>query len=94
MKHFLYIIYSPKIDKFYVGETHNLKQRIHNHNQHSYKGAFTKSAEDWSVKLSFETQDKSEAVFLEKFIKRMKSKKFILKIIDNPNILKDILEKK
>ena len=37
---------------------------------------------------------KEDAQYLEKFIKRMKSKKFILKIIENPIILDDILSKK
>tara|TARA_R100001369_G_C3287289_1_gene163226 strand:+ start:116 stop:253 length:138 start_codon:yes stop_codon:yes gene_type:complete len=44
--------------------------------------------------LQTETLSKEDAIFLEKFIKRMKSKKFIRKIVDNPGILKDILEKK
>jgi putative endonuclease len=92
--HFLYIIYSPKTDKFYVGETTNVEQRLALHNQHSFKKAFTTSAKNWVIKLSFECKSREEALDLERFIKRMKSKVFIQKIIKDPNILKDILNKK
>jgi len=91
--HYLYIIFSEKTDKFYIGETHNIESRIEKHKTHSYENSFTKIAEDWELKLSFECKDRNEALFLEKFIKRMKSKKFIQRIIDEPEILNDILFK-
>ena len=91
--HYLYIIYSKKLGKFYIGETPNVLIRLKLHNTHHFAKSFTKSATDWEVKLAFECVNKVNALFLEKFIKRMKSKKFIEKIIDNPLMLKDILEK-
>ncbi|MGO1728458.1 MAG: GIY-YIG nuclease family protein [Flavobacteriaceae bacterium] len=51
--HVLYIIYSRKLDKFYSGETTNLKHRLDLHNNHSFKKAYTKAANDWKVKLNF-----------------------------------------
>jgi putative endonuclease len=92
--HFLYIIYSKSSDKFYVGETYNIKERILQHNTHQYKYAFSKIAQDWEIKLIKELRSKEDAIFLERFIKRMKSKKFILKVIDNSDILDDILKKR
>jgi len=92
--HYLYIIFSNSLNKFYVGESHNIEERLFKHNMHSYKGAFSKIANDWHIVLSKNCNSKKEALFLEAFIKRMKSKKFILKIIDNPAILDDILSKK
>ena len=91
--HYLYIIYSPKVNKFYVGETDNIALRLLKHNNHSYEGSFTKIAEDWEVVLSFECSSKSQSLSLEKFIKRMKSKRFIQKIIENPKILDEIISK-
>lgn len=46
------------------------------------------------IVFSKELESKDDAIYLERFIKRMKSKTFIFKIIDNPNILDDILSKK
>ncbi len=77
-----------------MGETPNTSIRLQQHNNHYFKTNFTKSANDWILKLSFKCDDKKHAVFLEKFTKRMKSKVFIEKIIKNPDILSDILIKK
>jgi len=90
--HFLYIIYSKKINRYYIGETPDVTIRINLHNQHYFKRNFTKASSDWELRLSFECETKSEALFLEKFIKRMKSKVFIKKTIKNPLILVDILK--
>ncbi|PCJ98813.1 MAG: excinuclease ABC subunit C [Flavobacteriaceae bacterium] len=94
MKHFLYIIYSKTLDKFYIGETPNIQNRIQQHNQHYFKTNFTKSANDWSIVLSKKCDSKENAIYLEKFVKRMKSKKFVLKLIANPQILDDLLNKR
>jgi len=92
--HYLYIIYSSSLNKYYVGETPNIDIRLQQHNNHYFKTNFTRSAGDWTLKLSYKCDNKKQAVFLEKFTKRMKSKVFIEKIIRNQNILSDILIKK
>jgi len=92
--HYLYIIFSDSLNKYYVGETHNLEERLFKHNNHSYKGAFSNITEDWRIVFSKKCDSKKEALFLEAFIKRMKSKKFIQKVIHNPSILDDILNQK
>ena len=92
--HYLYIIYSKSCDKFYTGETYDLIKRIEQHRNHLYQNSFTKIATDWELVLQFECNNRQNAVFLEQFIKRMKSKKVIAKIILTPLILEDILLKK
>jgi putative endonuclease len=92
--HILYIIYSKSQNKYYVGETNNIEERIVKHNTHYYNNSFTKIAEDWELKFTFEFENKEDAIYLEKFIKKMKSRVFIEKIINNPEIVKDILLKK
>jgi putative endonuclease len=89
--HFLYIIYSPSKNTYYIGETHNIDERLIKHREHSYYGSFTKIANDWVTVLNYACSSKNDALFLEAFIKRMKSKKFIIKVIENPTILTDIL---
>ncbi len=92
--HFLYIVYSKSQNKYYVGETNNVEERVVKHNLHFYDNSFTKIAEDWELKFSFECENKEVAIYLEKFIKKMKSRIFIEKIIANPEIVMDILLKK
>ena len=90
----MYILFSKSKTKYYVGETHNITERLLRHNDHTYTNSFTKIANDWEVILSFECLNKSEALYIERFIKRMKSNVFVKKIIQNPEILNDILSKK
>ena len=94
MSHFLYILFSKSKTKYYIGETHNITARLLRHNDHTYNNSFTKIANDWEVFLTFECSNKLDALYLERFIKRMKSKVFVKKIIQNPEILNDILSKK
>ena len=89
--HYLYIIHSKSTDKFYIGETHNIAERLQKHNEHSYTNSFTKIASDWKLALQFDCVNRDNALLLERFIKKMKSRKFIEKIIAQPNILQDIL---
>ena len=91
--HYLYILHSKTVNTFYVGESHDLNERLLKHNQHIYDGSFTKIASDWETVLTFECVSKNQAVSLEKFIKKMKSKVFIQKLITNPEILNDIINK-
>jgi putative endonuclease len=91
MSHFLYVLFSKSKSKYYVGETHDITERLLRHNYHTYDDSFTKIANDWEVVLTIECLNKIDALYLERFIKRMKSKVFVKKIIQNPEILTDIL---
>jgi putative endonuclease len=92
--HYFYIIYSKLLDKYYVGESEYPTRRVELHNGHYFKKAFTKSANDWALKLVFECENKGKAQKLERFVKRMKSRKFIEKIIANQSILETIYSSK
>ena len=52
MKYCVYIIYSIKLDKFYVGETSDFKNRLEEHKTGFYKNSFTAKAQDWELFLS------------------------------------------
>ena len=92
--YFVYIIYSLKLDNYYVGTTDNVEKRLQKHNLKVYADSFTCKGIPWELRFSY-LCDKSETAYkLERFIKRMKSRKFILKIIEDKTILDDICEKK
>ena len=92
--HYLYIIHSKSINRFYIGESSDVIHRLDQHNSHYFKKSFTNAAQDWIIVLSKKCSSKEDALFLERFIKKMKSKKFIQKIINDPTILDQILTKK
>ncbi len=77
MPHYFYILYSEKANKYYIGETHNVDERIKKHNEHFYKNSYTKISDDWKLTLTFECFYNEEAIFFEKFFKRIKSIRFI-----------------
>lgn len=92
--HYLYILYSDKISRYYIGESPDIVNRLEQHNAHYFKKAFTKAADDWEIVVSMQLNSRKDAIYLEKFIKRMKSKTFIQKIVKDNDILLDILSKK
>ncbi len=85
--HFIYIIHSANLSRYYVGETINVEGRIGQHNQSHYESASTRFSQDWQLKLVFQTVTKSEALIVEKYIKSMKSKRFIEKLINDESFL-------
>ena len=74
--YYVYILHAPNFDKYYVGQTGNLSQRIATHN--SLKGhRYTSKYAPWELVASFSFKDRSSAMLVEKYIKKRKSKTFI-----------------
>ena len=86
-----YILYSPSLDKYYSGiTTTDLGSRLQKHNNSAYGSHFTSHANDWELRLNIPCEDYSMARKIEMYLKRMKSRKFIEKII-NDKAEKEIL---
>ena len=78
---FCYILYSGKIDRYYVGVCADLEIRLERHN--SGWGKYTKRGIPWKI-VHFENfLTKSEALKRERQIKKMKSRKYIESILEN-----------
>lgn len=80
MTFYTYILYSKKIDRYYIGSTGNLEERLKRHNQGRSK-ATKAGAPEWVLVFSQQFPSKAEAVARELFLKRMKSRSFIEKLI-------------
>lgn len=85
--HYFYIIYSYSTDSYYIGETRNLENRIKKRNNHTFQKAYTKKAIDWEYVLKYECSNRLNAQKIERFVKKMKSRIFIQKLINNPDII-------
>jgi len=77
--YFVYILFSETINKFYIGQTSNLSERLKKHNSH-HKG-FTGKANDWKIMYHEIFESKNEASNREREIKSWKSRIKIEKII-------------
>ena len=79
MEYFVYILYSKKLDKYYIGTSHDPQQRLRYHN--IGKKGWTKSGIPWTIVFVKRFDDKKIAMKKERFIKKQKSKRFIENII-------------
>jgi len=88
-----YILFSDKLNKFYVGATQeDVSKRIEKHNQSSYgKHRFTAVADDWKLFLFIPASDYAHAIRLERKIKSMKSVKYIQNLIMYPELLNKLV---
>ena len=75
----MYILYSVKLDKYYVGACTNISRRLSEHNIGHSK--FTKTGIPWQLMLTEEFATLIEAKQRERRIKQMKSRKYIEKLI-------------
>jgi len=77
--YFVYIIYSSKIDKYYIGFTSDINDRLAKHNRKS-KG-FSNAGRPWKLVYSERFVTKKEAMSREKQIKRWKNRQRIDELI-------------
>jgi putative endonuclease len=76
-----YILQSLKNNRFYIGHTIDLKQRLNSHNKGKVKS--TKNKGPWKIVFSKQFQTKNEANKFELKIKSYKGGKAFKKLINN-----------
>ena len=72
MSHFVYIIYSSKVDVYYKGESLNPYDRLIAHN--SNLSPYTSGKGPWKLVYIEELDNKTEALKREKMLKRQNRK--------------------
>jgi len=72
----VYVLYSKKFDKIYIGYTSNLRQRFLSHNFLSNKG-YTKKYRPWLVVFIKVFSHKKQAMIFEKCLKSGKGREYI-----------------
>ncbi|WP_299011685.1 GIY-YIG nuclease family protein [uncultured Tenacibaculum sp.] len=80
MNYFVYILYSKTLDKYYIGSTNDVVNRLKKHLS-NHKG-YTSKAKDWIVVYQEECDSKEVAVKREFSIKKWKSRKMIEVLIE------------
>ena len=80
MTFFVYILYSEKFDRFYIGQTQDFENRLKRHNSGTEKA--TAPYLPWILKCLIPKNSRAEAMALERKIKnlnRLKLNAFIKK---------------
>ena len=75
MTFIVYILFSQKRSKYYVGQTSNIDKRYKRHNIGNVPS--TKSGVPWILVTSIDVENRSEAMKLKKKIKKRGIKRFL-----------------
>ena len=91
MTHFVYVIYSVSAGKYYIGETSDVNERVKQHNSGFYDSSFTWQVSDWELFWMLECKSRSQALKIEKHIKKMRNRKFYENLVHYPEISQKLL---
>ena len=89
----VYILHSDKLNRYYIGFTSDFDTRLDFHINSEDQRKFTYNANDWTTFLKIECQSKTQALAIERHIKKMKSKIYIENLIVYPEIVTKLIEK-
>jgi len=78
----VYVLYSPKYQKVYIGYTSDLENRLRSHNELASKG-WTVRFRPWQLLFAEHYEDKKRAMDREKNLKGAKGRDEIWNIIKN-----------
>jgi len=81
MSYCVYILYSVSVDRYYVGQTSNLEDRLKRHNEGRNK--YTKSGIPWKLVYQESFESRSEAMTREEKIKSSKSREQLRRYIES-----------
>jgi putative endonuclease len=70
--YYCYILYSQKLNKYYIGSTGDVQGRLRRHN--SSNRGFTSTGKPWNLKYFEEFPDKTSALKREKQLKSWKNR--------------------
>ena len=89
----VYVVFSEEQDTFYIGQTADLEKRIHEHNMSFYRNPYARKAKDWKLLFQINCTTIEQALKIERHLKRMKSRKYLMDLIKYPDIAEKLLLK-
>ena len=89
----IYILYSEKLNRYYIGSTKDIAQRIDQHNDPDFNQNWTKRGIPWQLFLSIPANTQQQALKIEHYLKKMKSRKYLLMLKENPDLIKKLLSR-
>ena len=85
MEHNVYILYSSKLNKYYIGYSQDVSKRLAFHNSPLNK-IWSKRGQPWELKVVLGFADKTSALKAERYIKRKKSTSYIQQVISSKQL--------
>jgi putative endonuclease len=82
---YVYILYSQKINKYYIGQTEDVAKRLISHSKRI--SHYTSISDDWKLVYTESFDTRAEAIHRENEIKKKKSRKYIEWVISESMLL-------
>jgi len=90
---FCYIIYSKFLNRYCIGYSCDIEERLSFHNSGYFGGkSFTHRSNDWEVYILIPCESIEQAIFLEQRIKKMKSRIYIENLKKYPELIEKIMK--
>ena len=93
MEYFVYILYSKKLNRYYIGQTVDIETRLTQHNTGFYENSSTKISDDWQLFWMLKCNSKKQAIQIESHIKRMRNQVYYHNLVTYPEISEKLLLK-
>jgi len=75
---YVYVVFNKKVNKFYIGQTENLAERVRFHNNKFFKGSYTSRFDGaWELVYSEVYSNRVDAVKREKQLKSFRGRQFV-----------------
>jgi putative endonuclease len=91
--YWVYILFSEKLNRYYVGSTHSIETRLAQHTEDPMNGSFTSKTDDWELIFKIECQSQRQGLGIEEHIKSMKSRKYIQNLFLYPEMVEKLLKR-
>ena len=79
--YYIYIIYSQSSDLYYIGYSADPHKRVIEHNSKPFS-TYTSKHRPWVLKAYFQCGNEPQAIRLERFIKKQKSRRLIERLCE------------
>ncbi len=89
----VYILFSNRLNKFYIGSCKDLSERLTQHVNKMFVSSFTAEVDDWELYFAIADLGYQQARLIELHIKRMKSAKYIMDLVKYPQIIEKLKER-
>lgn len=89
----IYVLYSLKLDRFYIGSCKDLSYRIDQHLNKEFTKSFTSKVSDWELFFYADDLGYEQSRLIETHVKKMRSKTYIHNLKKHPEIIERLKEK-
>lgn len=89
----VYILYSDRLNKYYIGSCLNLQERLKDHSSKKFPSCFTSKDDSWTLFFEIPNLAYKQARNIESHIKSMKSSTYIKNLANYPEMLEKLKEK-